>query len=118
VVSDEAQSAAAGNTITALELKEMMDAGKDFALIDVREQNEYEIVRIPGSVLIPKDRILSGEALAEIPQDKPVVLHCKSGARSAEALAALHKAGLKDAVHVGGGVLAWVKQVDPSQPVY
>jgi adenylyltransferase/sulfurtransferase len=117
-VSDDAQAAAAGNTITALELKEMIDAGKDFALIDVREQNEFEIVRIPGSVLIPKDRILSGEALAELPQDKPIVLHCKSGARSAETLAALQKAGFSDAVHVGGGVLAWAKQVDPSLPTY
>ena len=104
--------------ITATELKEMMDAGKDFALIDVREPNEYEIVSIPGATLIPKGRILSGEALAEIPQDKPVVLHCKSGVRSAEALAALHKAGLRDAVHVGGGVLAWARQVDPSLPTY
>jgi adenylyltransferase/sulfurtransferase len=118
VVSDEAQGAAAGHTITARELKDMIDSGKDFALIDVREQNEYEIVSIPGAVLIPKDRILSGEALAEIPQDKPVVLHCKSGARSAEALAALQKAGFADAVHVGGGVLAWVNQVDPSLPTY
>jgi len=118
VVSDEAQDAAAGHTITAIELKEMIDAGKDFALIDVREQNEYEIVNIPGATLIPKGRIVSGEALAEIPQDRPVVLHCKSGARSAEALAVLHKAGFSDAVHVGGGVLAWVKLVDPSQPTY
>jgi adenylyltransferase/sulfurtransferase len=118
VVSDEAEDAAAGHTITAIELKEMIDAGKDFALIDVREQNEYEIVNIPGATLIPKGRILSGEALAEIPQDRPVVLHCKSGQRSAEALAVLHKAGFSDAVHVGGGVLAWVKLVDPSQPTY
>ncbi|AEA23334.1 adenylyltransferase/sulfurtransferase MoeZ [Pseudonocardia benzenivorans] len=118
VVTDEAASAAAGHTITVTELKEMIDAGKDFALIDVREQNEWDIVRIPGATLIPKDRILSGEALAEIPQDKPIVLHCKSGVRSAEALSALHKAGFADAVHVGGGVLAWIKQIDPSQPVY
>ncbi len=118
VVSEDAQGAAAGHTITATELKEMMDAGKPFALIDVREQNEFEIVRIPGSVLIPKDRILSGEALAEIPQDRPVVLHCKSGARSAEALAVLHRSGFADAVHVGGGVLAWARQVDPSLPTY
>ena len=69
-------------------------------------------------MLIPKDRILSGEALSEIPQDKPVVLHCKSGVRSAEALAALHQAGFRDAVHVGGGVLAWAKQVDTSLPTY
>ncbi len=118
VVSDDAQRAAAGHTITALELKEMIDTGKDFALIDVREPNEYEIVSIPGAVLIPKDRILSGEALSEIPQDKPVVLHCKSGVRSAEALAVLHQAGFRDAVHVGGGVLAWAKQVDTSLPTY
>jgi len=117
-VSDDAQRAAAGHTITVSELKEMIDTGKDFALIDVREQNEYEIVSIPGAVLIPKDRILSGEALAEIPQDKPVVLHCKTGVRSAEALAALHQAGFRDAVHVGGGVIAWAKQVDPSLPLY
>jgi adenylyltransferase/sulfurtransferase len=118
VVSDDAQRAAAGHTITALELKEMIDTGKDFALIDVREPNEYEIVSIPGAVLIPKDRILSGEALAEIPQDKPVVLHCKTGVRSAEALSALHQAGFRDAVHVGGGVIAWAKQVDTSLPTY
>ena len=117
-VSDDAQQAAAGSTITATELKEMIDSGKDFALIDVREPNEYEIVSIPGATLVPKDRILSGAALAELPQDKPLVLHCKSGQRSAEALAALHKAGFRDAVHVGGGVLAWAKQVDPSLPTY
>ena len=117
-VSDEAAQAAASHTISATQLKEKMDAGEDFALIDVREQNEYEIVSIPGSVLIPKGDILSGEALSLIPQDKPVILHCKSGARSAEALAVLHKAGFADAVHVGGGVLGWIKQVDPSLPSY
>ncbi|MDA2808678.1 adenylyltransferase/sulfurtransferase MoeZ [Nocardiopsis suaedae] len=117
-VSDEAQEAAAGSTITAAELKRMMDDGDDFQLVDVREKNEYEIVSIPGSVLIPKGEFLNGEAFAKLPQDKKVVLHCKSGARSAEALAALKGAGFSDAVHVGGGVLAWVKQVDPSLPSY
>ncbi|MGH3626764.1 MAG: ThiF family adenylyltransferase, partial [Sciscionella sp.] len=117
-VSDDAQSAAAGSTITAAELKAKFDAKENFALIDVREPNEYEIVSIPGATLIPKDRILSGEALAELPQDKPIVLHCKSGARSAEALAALHKAGFADATHVGNGVLGWIKDVDPSLPTY
>ncbi|WP_309116786.1 adenylyltransferase/sulfurtransferase MoeZ [Saccharothrix sp.] len=118
VVSDEAQQAAAGNTITPLELKQKQDSGENFVLIDVREPHEYEIVRIPGSVLIPKDRILSGEAFAELPQDKQIVLHCKSGGRSAEALAVLHQAGFKDAVHVGGGVLAWAREVDTSLPTY
>ncbi|WP_017627323.1 adenylyltransferase/sulfurtransferase MoeZ [Nocardiopsis chromatogenes] len=117
-VSDEAQQAAADATITAAELKRMMDDGDDFQLVDVREKNEYEIVSIPGSVLIPKGEFLNGEAFAKLPQDKRIVLHCKSGARSAEALAALKGAGFSDAVHVGGGVLAWVKQVDPSLPTY
>jgi len=118
VVSDEAVEAATGSTITALELKDMIDAGKDFALIDVREPAEYEIVKIPGSVLIPKGDIISGEALSRLPQDRPIVLHCKSGVRSAEALAAVKQAGFKDAVHVQGGVIAWVNQVDPSLPSY
>jgi adenylyltransferase/sulfurtransferase len=118
VVSEDAQHAAAGSTITATELKEMFDAGKDFALIDVREPHEFEIVSIKGATLIPKDRILSGEALAELPQDKPIVLHCKTGVRSAEALAVIHKAGFRDAVHVGGGITAWANQVDKSLPTY
>jgi molybdopterin/thiamine biosynthesis adenylyltransferase/rhodanese-related sulfurtransferase len=118
VVSDEAQRAAVGSTITAGDLKEMLDAGKDPYLVDVREPVEYEIVKIPGSVLIPKDRILSGEALAELPQDKPLVLYCKTGVRSAEALATVKAAGFRDAVHVQGGVTAWATQVDPSLPTY
>jgi adenylyltransferase/sulfurtransferase len=118
VVSDEAANAAAGSTITPAELKAKFDNGDVFELIDVREPHEYEIVNIKGAKLIPKDKILSGEALAELPQDKPIVLHCKSGARSAEALAALHKAGFKDATHLGGGVLAWARQIDKSLPTY
>ena len=118
VVSEEGQVAAAGSTITAAELHDMLEAGKDIELIDVREPVEWDIVRIEGAKLIPKDRILSGEALAELPQNKPIVLHCKTGVRSAEALAALKKAGFSDATHLQGGVLAWARQVDPSLPVY
>jgi molybdopterin/thiamine biosynthesis adenylyltransferase/rhodanese-related sulfurtransferase len=118
VVSDAAQTAAAGSTITAPELKAMMDSGREFALIDVREPVEWDIVRIPGATLIPKDRILSGEALAELPHDRPIVLHCKSGVRSAEALAAVKQAGFADATHLQGGVLAWANQVDPRLPTY
>jgi adenylyltransferase/sulfurtransferase len=117
-VSEEASAAAIGSTITAPELKEWMDAGKTFHLVDVREPAEYEIVKIPGSVLIPKGEILSGTALAELPQDKQIVVYCKSGVRSAEALAALKAAGFRDAVHVQGGVSSWVKTVDPSLPAY
>jgi len=118
VVSDEAQSAAANSTITPAELKAKFDNGEDFELIDVREPHEFEIVNIKGAKLIPKDRILSGEALAELPQDKPIVLHCKTGARSAEALATLHRAGFADATHLGGGVVAWARQIDTSLPTY
>ena len=117
-VSEEAQEAAAGSTITARQLKNMQDAGENIFLVDVREPNEYEIVSIPGSVLIPKGEFLSGAALERLPQDKRVVLHCKSGARSAECLAIVKNAGFSDAVHVGGGVLSWVATIDPSLPSY
>ena len=118
VLSEDAQEAATGSTITATELKSMLDNGDNIFLVDVREPNEYEIVSIPGSVLIPKDQFLTGAALEKLPQDKRIVLHCKSGARSAEALAVVKNAGFSDAVHVGGGVLAWASQVDPSLPTY
>jgi adenylyltransferase/sulfurtransferase len=117
-VSEDAQQAAAGSTITARELKDMQDRGDDIFLVDVREPNEYEIVSIPGATLIPKGEFLSGAALEQLPQDKRIVLHCKSGARSAECLAIAKNAGFSDAVHVGGGVLAWIKQIDPSLPEY
>jgi sulfur-carrier protein adenylyltransferase/sulfurtransferase len=117
-VSEDAQQAAAGSTITASELKAMQDRGENIFLVDVREPNEYEIVSIPGATLIPKGEFLSGAALERLPQDKRIVLHCKSGARSAECLAITKSAGFSDAVHVGGGVLAWVNQVDPSLPAY
>ncbi len=100
------------------ELKDWQDAGKDFFLVDVREPAEYEIVSIPGATLIPKGEILSGEALAQLPQDRQIVLHCKSGVRSAEALAALKAAGFRDAVHVQGGVISWATRIDPSLPTY
>ena len=122
VVSDEAAEAARESTISVRDLEKLLtqraEGTEDFVLVDVREPHEYEIVAIPGSVLIPKGRFLSGEALSELPQDKRVVLHCKSGARSAEALAVLKGAGFADAVHVGGGVLAWANQIDTSLPTY
>jgi len=118
VVSEAAQQAAVGSTITAAELKELLDSDKPVALIDVREPAEWEIVRIPGAKLIPKDEILRGDALATLPQDRQIVMYCKTGVRSAETLAAVKGAGFADAVHVQGGVTAWVNQVDPSLPSY
>src|SRR5215216_6119078 len=124
-VSDEAAEAAAGATISVTQLshllKERENGDKDFVLIDVREPNEYEINKIPGSVLIPKGEFLNGHAIGQLPgvdSGKQVVLYCKTGIRSAEALAVVKGAGYADAIHVGGGVAAWVDQVDPSQPAY
>src|SRR5215467_2889228 len=117
-VSADAQEAAADSTITASELKAMLDRDENIFLIDVREPNEYEIVSIPGAVLIPKDQFMSGAALERLPQDRRIVLHCKTGVRSAECLAVVKSAGFSDAVHVGGGVISWVNTIDPSLPVY
>ena len=117
-VSADAQQAAVGSTITATELKAMLDCDDNIFLVDVREPNEYEIVSIPGAVLIPKDQFLTGAALERLPQDRRIVLHCKSGVRSAECLAVVQNAGFSDAVHLGGGVLSWVNTVDPALPVY
>jgi sulfur-carrier protein adenylyltransferase/sulfurtransferase len=117
-VSEEAEAAVVGSTISAKDLAGMLDREDNIFLVDVREPNEYEIVSIPGATLIPKGEFLNGSALEKMPQDKQIVLHCKSGARSAEVLAVLKAAGFSDAVHVGGGVLAWVHQVDPSLPTY
>jgi adenylyltransferase/sulfurtransferase len=121
-VSDEAAEAAAGSTISVVQLEQMIkereEGTRDFVLVDVREPNEYEINQIPGSVLIPKGDFLNGSALEQLPSDKQIVMHCKTGVRSAETLAIVKGAGYADAVHVGGGVVAWVNQVDPSQPSY
>ncbi|HWH28613.1 MAG TPA: adenylyltransferase/sulfurtransferase MoeZ [Mycobacteriales bacterium] len=117
-VSEAAQEAVAGSTILATELKDMLERGDDVFLLDVREPAEHEIVSIPGNVLVPKGEILNGSALSQLPQDKQIVVYCKSGVRSAEVLAALKQAGLTNSVHVQGGVLAWASQVDPSLPTY
>jgi len=118
----EDEALIAASTIDVHQLAERLQARtagtEDFILIDVREQNEYEINRIPGSVLIPKGEFLSGEAFAKLPSDKQIVLHCKSGKRSADALAIVHRIGFTDAVHVGGGVVAWVEEIEPEQARY
>jgi adenylyltransferase/sulfurtransferase len=124
-VSEEALDAAAGSTISATTLehmlKEQAEGSRDLVLIDVREPNEYEINKIPGSVLIPKGEFLNGHALARLPgvdSGKQVVMYCKTGVRSAETLAIVKGAGYSDAIHLGGGVVAWVNQIEPSQPSY
>ncbi|TAP45533.1 molybdopterin-synthase adenylyltransferase MoeB [Arthrobacter sp. S39] len=110
------------HTITATQLATMLasrKAGlKDFDLVDVRETGEHDIVSIDGSVLIPQGRILAGEAWAELPQDKDIVFHCKAGTRSANVLEAARKAGYQRVSHLDGGILAWVRDVEPQKPVY
>ena len=124
-LSDEAAQAAVGSTISVTQLahllKERDNGERDFVLVDVREPNEAEINHIPGAVLIPKGEFLNGNALSQLPavdSGKQIIMHCKSGVRSAETLAIVKGAGYLDAVHVGGGVVAWVSQIDPSQPTY
>ncbi|MDZ5621171.1 adenylyltransferase/sulfurtransferase MoeZ [Nocardioides sp. HM23] len=121
-ISEEAADAAADATISVVQLEHMLkereEGSRDFVLVDVREPVEYEINKVPGSVLIPKGDFLNGSALEQLPADKQVVMYCKTGVRSAETLAIVKGAGYSDAVHVGGGVVAWVNQIDPSQPAY
>ena len=121
-VSDEASEAVKDSTISVRQLKDMLDererGERDFVLIDVREPNEWDIVNIPGAQLVPKGQLLNGAALSDLPQDKQIVLHCKVGGRSAEVLAIVKSAGFSDAIHVGGGVVAWVDQIEPEKPNY
>ncbi|MEO8284283.1 MAG: molybdopterin-synthase adenylyltransferase MoeB [Pseudarthrobacter sp.] len=117
-----AVSADTEHTVTATQLATMLasrKAGlKDFELVDVRETGEHDIVSIDGSTLIPQGRILAGEAWAELPTDKDIVFHCKAGTRSANVLEAARKAGYQRVSHLDGGILAWVRDVEPEKPVY
>jgi adenylyltransferase/sulfurtransferase len=94
------------------------EAGEeDFLLVDVREPHEREIVAIPGDVAVPLAD-LEAAPLALGADGQRVVLYCRSGVRSARGLAALRAAGHLDALHVEGGVLAWVREIEPDKPVY
>ena len=84
----------------------------------MREPVEWDINRIEGAELIPKAAFESGEALAKLPLDRTPVLYCKTGVRSAEALAIVKKAGFSDAVHLQGGIVAWAKQLEPDMVMY
>lgn len=109
---------AGGSTITPHELRALLDSGTKLALIDVREPVEWEINHIDGAQLIPQSSIDSGEGLAKLPHDRMPVLYCKTGVRSAEALAAVKKAGFSDAVHLQGGIVAWAQQMQPDMVMY
>ena len=107
-------------SVSATELAELLarrDQGDwDGVLVDVREANERAIAVIDGAVAVPKGEFESGEALGRVPFDRPVVLYCRSGVRSAACLEVLRAAGHPDVRHLDGGILAWARDVDPSLP--
>ena len=102
--------------ITPLELKKKLDAGETPFILDVREPNEYQINRIPGSTLIPLGEL--PRRYQELPQDREIVAHCKMGGRSAKAMDYLRSVGFTKVKNLKGGILEWIDKVDPSQPKY
>ena len=115
------EEAAAVDAITVKELKTLLDEeGGNVVLLDVRNPPEAEIAVIPGSVLIPLNRIESGEAIEEVRQlvgEKTLYVHCKMGSRSAKALIALRRHGI-EGINVSGGIQAWSQEVDPEVSLY
>ncbi len=101
--------------ITVQELKEKMDAGEDFQLIDVREDFEYEMSNLGGE-LIPLSGIMIESG--KIDKNKPAVIMCRSGKRSAAAIMQLEQQGFKDLYNLKGGILAWAEEIDPEMQVY
>jgi adenylyltransferase/sulfurtransferase len=110
------EDAEAVEEISAAELKRRLDAGAALEVIDVRDPHEWEICRIPGTRLVPLGSL--AERLHEFDSSKTYVMHCKSGIRSAKAIAQLRRAGFKRLLNLKGGVLAWSREVDPTLPTY
>ena len=102
--------------ITSVELKQRMDRGDTLKIVDVREPNEYQINRIPGSELIPLGDI--PKRYAELNKSEKIVVHCKMGGRSAKAADFLRSVGFTSVLNLRGGILDWVDKVDPTQPKY
>jgi len=103
-------------TISVQELKGKMDAREAFELIDVREPFEYEIARIDGAKLIPLGEI--GERFGELQEEQPIIVHCHSGQRSAQAVRLLRQRGFTKVYNLEGGIDAWSDQIDSSVPKY
>jgi adenylyltransferase/sulfurtransferase len=102
--------------IDVMEVKAKLDRGEDFVLIDVREPHEYQICNIPAARLIPLGEV--PQRLNEIDPAADIVVHCRSGMRSAKACAVLRQAGFQHVLNMKGGILAWSDKVDPSVPKY
>jgi adenylyltransferase/sulfurtransferase len=101
---------------TVSELKSRLDRGDEIFVLDVREPQEFQICRIPGTTLIPLGEV--PRRTGEIPRDREIVVHCKSGVRSAKAAAYLRQQGFTRVRNLKGGILAWIDQIDPTQPRY
>ena len=104
-------------TIDATALKQLLDAGLPFELVDVREPNEWELVRIPGARLMPKQQLLA-DGLAKLERTRRTVVYCKGGTRSRDVVQAMCQAGFTDVSNLDGGILSWIRTVDPSLPQY
>ena len=111
-----AQPVAAEGVIDPAEVKRKQDRGDNFTLIDVREPHEYQIAKIPGSKLIPLGEVM--QRARELDTADEIIVHCRSGARSAKAIEQLKKLGFKRLKNLKGGILAWSQDVDPSVPQY
>jgi adenylyltransferase/sulfurtransferase len=110
--------AQAKDEITALELKVKLDEKQDFVLLDVREPNEFDIARIPGSTLVPLSQLANRYKELEKYKGKEMVVHCKSGIRSRKAINFLKQQGFDRLVNMAGGISEWSNQVDSSVPKY
>ena len=114
-----AATAGADDEATVEELKARLDDRSGVFLLDVREPNEYQLCRIPGSVLIPLGQLLNRLNELPAPSDpRELIVHCKMGGRSAKAVRQLHERGYTRARNLKGGILAWIDRIDPSQPRY
>jgi sulfur-carrier protein adenylyltransferase/sulfurtransferase len=117
----EAEQQAAIPEMMVTDLKQVLDSGdKDYVLLDVRNPNEYEIARIPGSVLVPLPDIENGQGVEKVRSllnGDRLIVHCKMGGRSMKALGILKAAGI-DGTNVKGGIQAWSREVDASVPEY
>ncbi|HEX6045470.1 MAG TPA: rhodanese-like domain-containing protein [Pyrinomonadaceae bacterium] len=103
--------------ITSTELKQRLDQGDDIQIVDVREDSEVAIGRIPNSMHIPLAQVLT--RMNEIDPNRETVVHCKMGGRSARAIDALQRSGFTGKLmNLKGGILGWSDQVDPSVPKY
>ena len=116
IPGQEAEPVNAIPEITPVELKGMIDRGAPFRLVDVREPHEFDICRIPGSVLIPLGELPA--RMSELDSADEIVVHCRSGVRSGRAVEFLMRAGFRRIHNLQGGILAWSDEVDPSVPKY